>query len=194
MTDIIRPGASILFMKIGSHAREPLDEIVKRKLKEIDDTGYAMWGYGGNTCHPTSMVQPFAEDSSKAGRPIYLCMQEMNSNHFAEKIRAKEFSADGIKWEPVPSTINAMGSRFALTIKNLRQQEVTLPLGQTRVAVGPNRGRVGSRYILGQVDKACLQVTPEKERVNDAGDKEVKIHWVAELQAPYAVFLRSDSR
>lgn len=192
MTDIIRPGASILYMKIGSHAREPLEEIVKRKLKEIDDTGYAMWGYGGNTCHPTSMVQPFAEESTKAGRPIYLCMQEMTSNHFAEQVRAKEFSVDGIKWERVPSTINPMGSRFALTIKNLHQEEVTLPLAQTKVAVGPNRGRLGSRYILGQVDKACLQVTAEKERVNEAEDRKVQIHWVAELQAPYAVFLRSD--
>jgi hypothetical protein len=193
MKGIVHPGASILFMKIGCHAKEPLDEIVKRKLKEIEDEGYAMWGYGGNTCHPTSMVQPFAEESAKAGQPIILCMQEMNSNHFADQVRAKEFSSDGITWKPVPSGINPMGSRFALTIKDLKKQELTLPLAQTRIAVGPSRGRLGSRYILNQVDKACLQVMAEKEKVNDASeDKEVKITWVAELQAPYAVFLRND--
>ena len=56
-----RPGDGILFMKVGVHARESLEDIIERKDKEIRDAGYALWGYGGSTCHPSTMVQPFGE-------------------------------------------------------------------------------------------------------------------------------------
>ncbi len=86
MSDIIRPGAGVLFMKVGTHAQESLADIIARKTKEIEETGYAMWGYGGNTCHPRTMVQPFAEAWADRGEPIYLCMEEMDSRHFAEQL------------------------------------------------------------------------------------------------------------
>ena len=90
MNDIIRPGSGILFMKVGTHAQESLDDIITRKTKEIEETGYALWGYGGNTCHPQTMVQPFAKAFEKMGQIIYLCMQPMNSTHFAEPVRADQ--------------------------------------------------------------------------------------------------------
>jgi len=31
VTDIIHPGAGVVFMKVGTHAREPLPEIIARK-------------------------------------------------------------------------------------------------------------------------------------------------------------------
>jgi hypothetical protein len=62
----------LLYMKVGTHAQEELSEIIARKRREIDEAGFAMWGYGGNTCHPTSIVQPFARSASA---PIILCMQ-----------------------------------------------------------------------------------------------------------------------
>ena len=58
MSKIIEPGSGLLYMKVGTHARETLEDIIRRKTKEIEDTGYAFWGYGGNTCHPRTMVQP----------------------------------------------------------------------------------------------------------------------------------------
>jgi hypothetical protein len=190
MTEIVRPGAGILFMKVGTHAQETLEDIIARKSKEIDEAGYAMWGYGGNTCHPRTMVQPFATTFEKKGQPIILCMQEMNSKHFAEPLRATEFSIDGIEWKKIPDPIHVLGSRFALVIKGLRKEEHVLPLNQTRVAVGNNQGRVGSRYLLGQVDKACLEITDKPEQTNEEEKKEVEISLVAELAAPYAVFLK----
>ncbi|GIK49587.1 MAG: hypothetical protein BroJett013_22840 [Alphaproteobacteria bacterium] len=191
MTDLIKPGAGILFMKIGTHAQESLDSIIARKAKEIDDTGYAMWGYGGNTCHPRTMVQPFAEEFAAAGSPIVLCMHEMDSRHMAEQLRADEFSIDGFEWKKIPSTINVMGSRYALVIKNLRQETHKLPLNQTRVAVGRSLGKLGTRYIVGQVDKACLEVTDAPEISNTEEDtKLMQIDLVADLESPYAVFLR----
>lgn len=188
MSEIIHPGAGVLYMKVGTHAKEGLAEIIERKRREIDEAGFAMWGYGGSTCYPTSMVQPFARAFAEKGQPIHLVMQKMNSRHYAEQVRATKFSVDGTKWETIPEAINVLGSRYALMIKNLREHEDELDLGSTRVAVGRNEGRVGSRYVQGQADKACLLIT-EPERVNEAEHKKVKIDLVAELIDPYAVFL-----
>jgi hypothetical protein len=191
VSEIIRPGAGILFMKVGTHAQETLTDIIARKTKEIEDTGFAMWGYGGNTCHPRTMVQPFAESCVLRHEPIYLCMHEMDSRHFAEPLRANEFSADGTKWERIPDTIHVKGSRFALVLEDLKQEELLLPLDNAQVAIGLSKGRAASRYIQGQVDKACLEVLdaplpdlkPDERRA-------IKINLVAKLKSPYAVFLR----
>jgi hypothetical protein len=64
---IIRPGAGVLYMKVGTHAGESLEDILRRKTREIEEAGYALWGYGGNTCHPLTMVQPFARDFERRG-------------------------------------------------------------------------------------------------------------------------------
>jgi hypothetical protein len=177
-------------MKVGTHAREPLEAIIARKSEEIHQAGFGMWGYGGNTCHPTTMVQPFAEEMHRRGQPIYLCMQAMDSKHDADPLRAHEYSEDGVTWKTVPAAINVRGSRYALLIKNLRQEEHVLPLHQTRVAVGNNTGRIGSRYIQGRVDKACLEVTDKAELANKDEPADKAINLVAELVEPYAVFLR----
>jgi hypothetical protein len=191
VNEIIRPGAGILFMKVGTHANENLSDIVKRKSKEIEDTGFAMWGYGGNTCHPSSMVQPFAKSFADRGKPIYLIMEPMQSNHFAEPLAAAEYSPDGISWKKIPDPIHVLGSRYALVIERLRQEEFTLPLHQTQVSVGPSRGRLGSQYIAGRVDKACLEVLDEERLVNDQSKTKRDIGLVAELREPFAVFLRN---
>lgn len=194
MANLIQPGQGIIYMKVGVHAQESLEDIINRKSKEIDEAGYALWGYGGNTCHPRSMVQPFASRFEKQGRQIYLCMQEMNSRHFAEPIRADQFSADGLKWEDIPPPINVLGSRFALVIKDLKREEFELSLDDTRVAVGRSEGNVGSKYISGQVDKACLTLTDHVRTGDTQGKKLVKIGLIAEIAKPYAVFLKNHPR
>lgn len=191
MSDVIKPGSGILFMKVGTHAQESLDQIIGRKLKEIDLAGHTLWGYGGNTCHPTSMVQPFARSFAKRGEPIHLCMEEMVSNHFGEPLSAAEQSADGQRWERIPNEIDVRGSRYALVIEALHQDRFLLPLERTRVPVGPSSGRLGSRYVKGKVDKACLEVLAEAERVNEEDRNERPIRFVATLRPPYAVFLRN---
>ncbi len=192
MNEIIRPGAGLLFMKVGIHAQEPLKDIIARKKKEIADAGVAMWGYGGNTCNPLTMVQPFAKSFERRGQAIHLVMHEMESHHFAEQIRADEYSVDGVTWQRVHPSINVRGSRYALFIKDLREEKMVLPLDQTKVAIGNCQGRTGSRYIQGRVDKACFEVAPEAERSNEPGDKkDYDINLVAEVIAPYAVYLRN---
>lgn len=188
MTDILQPGAGFVFMKVGTHAGEDLGEILKRKRQEIEAVGYALWGYGGNTCHPLTMVQPFAHDIEQRAGVIHLVMQPMESRHFAVNERADEFSRDALRWEPIPHEINVVGSRYALAIKKLREEKFELPLAHTRVAIGNSAGRRGDRYIMGRVDKACLEVVDDVGV--DQNERVVDIGLVAELVDPYAVFVR----
>lgn len=192
MNTIIQPGAGLVFMKVGTHAEENLDQIFARKSKEIQDTDIAMWGYGGNTCHPRTMVQPFASDHVASGIPIYLCMEEMKSLHWAEPLVAAEYSVDGIKWEEIPEKIEVRGSKFALVIGSLERKNFVLPLHQTRVAAGLNKGRLGSKYVSGRVDKACLEVQGNDQSSSPENIREIEITLVAKLTSPYAVFLRGN--
>lgn len=191
VTDIMKPGTGLIFMKVGVHAKESLEAIIARKTKEIEEAGYALWGYGGNTCHPQSMVQPFAEDYIAKGGVIYLCMQEIDSHHYAEPLRADEFSPDGRTWQEIPKAINVLGSRYALVIKNLHKEEFELPLSRTRVALGNSLGKLGSRYVSGRVDKACLEVFGEGGDSTTSEKPPVHIKLVAEVSAPYAGYVRN---
>jgi hypothetical protein len=134
------------------------------------------------------MVQPFARDYEKRGGVIYLCMQEMESKHFAEPIRADEWSTDGFEWHEFPPAIEVKGSRYALVIRNLRKTEFELVLDKTKVALGNSMGACGNRYIRGRVDKACLEVT---EGEIEIPEKVVKIGLVADIVEPYAVHVRN---
>ncbi len=189
MADILRPGTGLIFMKVGTHAGEPLSQIIERKRKEIEDAGYALWGYGGNTCHPLTMVQPFARDFEQRNGVIYLCMQPMESSHFAVTQRAEIFSSDGVHWEEIPPPINVLGSRYALAINEMQDDEFELPLARTQVAIGNSMGRRGDRYIKGRVDKACLEVIDDSVAHNDEAEP-VHIGLTARLADPYAVLVR----
>jgi hypothetical protein len=190
MSSILKPGARILYMKVGTHADEPLTAILARKMKEIEDEGVAFWGYGGGTCHPVNVVQPFAKSVEEQNGTIYLCMEPMNSRHFAPAVPADEFSVDGIEWKLVPRGITVTGSRYALVIKNLREEKFDLSLARTRVTLGNRMGVAGSTYISGRVDKACLEVTDSGS--GEETEKEpVHIGLVADIVKPYAVFVRN---
>ena len=189
MSIILKPGQGLLYMKVGNHAHESLQDIIARKTKEIQDAGFSLWGYGGNTCHPQTIVQPFARIYEERGEVIYLCMQPMESKHFAEPIRAEEFSVDDETWEKIHPAINVLGSRYALAIKNLRMEQFDLSLAATRVALGNRMGLEGNKYIKGRVDKACLQIT-EPKTSPVAFEPPVEIRLVAELVKPYAVYVR----
>lgn len=181
-------GDAAIYMKVGTHAQESLEDIIERKMREIDQAGYALWGYGGSTCHPMTMVQPFARQHAlQSDRPIILAMQRMDSNHFAEPLRATEFSVDGKTWTEIPEAVSVRGSRYALVLGSLIEVDEHLSLSATKVAVGNSRGRAGNKYIRGRVDKACLEfVAPE-----DPDEEGIAITLAAELKDPFAVFVRN---
>ncbi len=192
MTSKIALGEGFLYMKVGTHAQEKLADIIERKRREIAEAGYALWGYGGSTCHPVSMVQPFGRHYHRHGGAIYLLMEPMESSHFAEPLRADQFSINGLKWEEIPAPIHVLGSRYALFIRNLEPQELGLDLSRTKVALGSSMGRVGSKYISGRVDKACLEAVDDGV-TGPLTDERRRIGLVAEVIEPYAVFVRNSA-
>jgi hypothetical protein len=179
-------GEKVIFMKVGVHASESLEDILERKRKEIADVGFSMWGYGGNSAHP-NRVRAFAAEP--AGE-VQLVMQEIDSHHFADQVRARQFSADGgINWLDVPEGINVLGSKYALCLRSIDDASFDLNLAATRVAVGLKQGQSGLDYIRGRVDKACLELLPDDDTADQPGSR-VHISFTAPLTDPYAVLLR----
>lgn len=184
----------IVFMRVGTHAEEPLEQIVDRKLAEIDKTGHAFWGYGGRLCHPRSVVQPYADELAKEGGVVRLCMEEVapdTETYWADSQAASEWSIDGLNFKPIPQGIRVTGSRYAFVVAGLRRVGLDLPLHRVKVAAGTSRGRSGAKYLgdAGQpVDKAVLEV--DDRPGNEGEERSLRISLVAELQRPFAVFLR----
>ena len=190
MPDFVKTGSAVIFMKIGVHAQEPLESIIKRKQDEFAAAGKIFWGYGGNTCHPTRMVQPFARAVAEQHASVHLVMHKMRSNHFAEPELAREYSDDGLTWYPVPKGIHVKGSRYAMVIGGLTEEEFDLNLRDTLVAVGPSRGQRGDGYIKGRVDKGCFEFATAPASADLGAAESVHIDLHAPLWAPYAVLLR----
>jgi hypothetical protein len=175
-------------MKVGVHAKESLEDIIKRKREEIEKAGVAFWGYGGGTCHPLTAVRPFIADVGPAGTTVRLLMQEINSKHYAEQVRADSYSSNGIDWVKVPAGINVLGSRYALVLRSLDEVDLEVALQDTKVGVGRLAGTPGSKYIRGRVDKACLRYSPDMEP--HANVEAISLSLAAELAEPYAVLLK----
>lgn len=190
MPAFIRPGSGVIVMKIGVHAQEPLDDIIRRKQDEFAAAGKIFWGYGGNTCHPTRMVQPFVRAAIGDGAPVHLVMHKMVSSHFAEPELAREYSDDGLTWYPIPKGIQVRGSRYAMVIGGLTEDEFDLNLRDTIVGVGPSRGQRGEDYIRGRVDKGCFEVIEHAGLEPANPDSMMHIDLYAPLVEPYAVLLR----
>lgn len=178
-------------MKVGLHAQESIEDIVERKQREFEEAGSIFWGYGGNTCHPLTMVQPFAKEVEKSGNQILIVMQKMNSRHAAPPEIAKEYSDDGVNWQPIPKGIEVHGSRYALVLDELQIKEFDLDLGELQVGIGPSRGRKADQYLVGQADKGCFLYTPRELPTTQEEQPLKHIGLVANVKAPYAVFLKN---
>lgn len=185
MTSLLKPGDPFLYMKVGVHANESLKDIIERKRAEIKQAGVAFWGYGGSSCHPLNAVQPFVKQVTDKGITVRLFMQEITSRHYAEG-EAKQYSADGKTYLPVPKGIKVLGSRYALVLSSLDQVDLQISLTQTTVGVGRLLGSSGSAYIRGHVDKACLVFDPSAD---EAGNT-IQLRLAGNMAAPYAVVLK----
>jgi hypothetical protein len=190
MDDTIKK-AGLIFMKVGLHAQEDIEEIIFRKQKEFEEAGCIFWGYGGNTCHPLGMVQPFAREIEAQGEEVLIVMQKMDSKHRAPPEVAREYSDDGVSWKPIPKGIEVRGSRFALVLDELRIEEFSVDLGELRVGIGPSRGKRADKYLVGQSDKGCF-VFSEREVPVAPEERIIKpIGLVARVKSPFAVFVRN---
>lgn len=191
MPAITQPGQGVIFMKVGLHAQESIEDIIVRKQQEFEEAGVIFWGYGGNSCRPNTMVQPFVKGIEAQGNEVLIVMNKMNSKHEAPPEIAKEYSEDGVIWKPVPKGVQVRGSRFAMVLGELRLEEFEIALNDYEVGVGPSRGKNASKYIVGQSDKGCLLYAPSAIPAPPEERIIKQIGLVAKVQAPYAVFVRN---
>jgi hypothetical protein len=189
--DDAKKRAGLIYMKVGLHAQESIEDIVARKQVEFDKAGSIFWGYGGSTCHPFTMVQPFAKQVEQSGNEVLIIMQKMNSKHSAPPEVAKEYSDDGVDWKPIPEGIEVRGSRYALVLDKLEVEEFEVDLGDLQVGVGPSRGRRGDKYLIGQSDKGCFLYAPRDVPVAPEEQIIKHIGLVARVKAPFAVIVRN---
>ena len=183
--------AGLIFMKVGLHAQESIEEIMARKQKEFENSGSIFWGYGGGGGHTIRAGQPFAKGVGGGGEQVLIVMQKMDSKHKAPPEIAKEYSDDGVVWKPIPRGIEVRGSRFALVLDELRLEEFDVDLGELKVGVGPSRGRRGDKYLVGQNDKGCF-VFFEREIPVPPEERIVKsVSLVARVKSPFAVLVRN---
>ncbi len=123
--------------------RKPVD-IIERKRREIAEAGHALWGYGGSTCHPVSMVQP-ASAGIIIGTEgaIYLLMEL----HGVEPLRIFpcvqiNSPINGLKWG---------GSSCSNSRTGIRDTPCSSESGAagTRTGSLQNEGRLGEQYGKG---------------------------------------------
>ncbi len=180
-----------LFMKVGNHAGETWEQILERKRREFDRTGKIFWGYGGNTCHPINVVQPFSRLVVKEHGGIMLIMEPIDSRADPDIVPAKEFSPDGANWEPIPEGIQVTGSRFALVLDEIKPGDLELSLNEFEVAIGPSAGKAAEQYLVGHVDKGCFVKSQQPRTLAENQRRPTRrIGYMAQMKEPYAVLLR----
>ena len=182
--------SAFVFMKVGNHAGETFESILRRKNEEYQKTGRIFWGYGGSACHPIKQVQPFVEVYEKQNGSIYVLMQEIDSRAQPALLPAKEYSRDGVNWEDIPEGANVLGSRYALVLDEIKSTDFEINPHEYVIGAGPSKGKVAGEYMQGHIDKACL-VRPELAPSSDGRNRNRKIKYAAKLLFPHAVLVRS---
>jgi hypothetical protein len=181
---------AFIFMKVGNHAGETFDSILRRKNEEYRKAGRIFWGYGGSACHPLKQVRPFVEVWEKQNGSIYVLMQEIDSRAQPDLLPAKEYSWDTVNWEPLPEGINVLGSRYALVLDEIKPTDFEIDPQEYVIGIGAKQGKVAGEYMQGHIDKACL-VRAESPAPNNAKVRRRKIKYAAKLLPPYGVLVRS---
>lgn len=184
---ITSPPKAFIFMKIGAHAGESLDDIMTRKATEIRDAGRSFWGYGGATCHPINQVAPFAQ--SFGDEELLLLMESVYSVADPAIVPAKQYSTDGKHWSPIPKGINVTGSRFALVLDEITPADFEVDLRRYQVAVGGSAGKSAADYLQGRVDKACLREGTGGAGLS-LGRKIRRISFVGRVVKPFSVLVK----
>jgi hypothetical protein len=185
-----KPPDKFIFMKVGNHAGETWEQILKRKRQEYKRTGRIFWGYGGNTCHPISIVQPFARLALKEHGSIFLVMEPIDSKAEPDIVPAIEYSQDGVTWEPIPDGIQIIGSRYALVLDEIKPGDLEISLAEFEVALGPSAGKPAELYLQGHVDKGCFIKSAQNRVVPEQKQGVRKIGFMAQMKEPFAVLLR----
>lgn len=176
----------IILVKVGPHSQESMQEIVKRKNKEVDTTGVAFFGYHGGP-QPIKRVIPFTENSINVKVLMNEATYARDPHPDRETfLRMTRFTTDGKTWNLVPTGINT-DCMFAFVLGNIKEVCYDIDLSVYTVGIGPKKGIYAKNYLIGRVSKACLEKTPIPSE-----QFILPIHYEASLLPPYGVTLKRD--
>ena len=184
------PPHAFIYMKVGPHGGETLDDILSRKARELEKTDRIFWSYGGHgPLHPTTQVQPFAKEWTQQQGSVYVLMERLtrpSRSYGARAGTATHYSVnrEGERKE-IPKGIQT-GPPHALVLGEITPVDRELDLRCFEVGVGRSKGRNATDYIRNQVDKGCLVAA---RSTPDHVSKPISIGYQARLLDPYAVFL-----
>jgi len=180
----------VVFMKYGTHAGEGADRIIKRKNEEYSETNRIYWGYNGTLCHPTTQVQPFAQEATRSGKSVYLALSPTSSAPRITSEEATHYSSDKENWNSLPPGAKVTGSKYALVCGKLQKRSEKIDLSEYSVGVGNSKGTPAPNYIKGQVDKGCLIRKKDGSSSEIPFSQSIQIDWISRLVQPYSIFLK----
>ena len=173
----------------GPHIGETLPEIVERKQRDIERFGWCLWAYGstGNS-HPENEVRRLAREHGR-GETLPLLMPDTGK---AYPENGRPFDAYRVTptGEPVSlpegmSPVTGGQRSWAFYVTSLAwSADATVDVGRY-VAPFPKAGpRSLTEYLRGSHGRACAA----RSDAPTEGSLR-RVHVVAEIRDPYAVFL-----
>jgi hypothetical protein len=178
-------------MKAGPYAGYSLDEIIDIKKKEQNEIGHFFWGYSGVFSRPHHL-EHFLRHAQENNSKIHVLFSKTESAYNLENPdRLTHFSENQSYWNKLDERVllvgNASKPHFAITGKDLKEADFEIDLANYRLLEGmfPEHGRPLNRYFGNRVDKAYGYYLPTDEK-----PKEVHIDYIAELTAPFSVYVR----
>jgi hypothetical protein len=110
---------------VGSHASEDIEDVLQRKLRNIEIASFTFWAFRSRGVTPT-LVQCLAK---KNWAPVLLIAPATlgGAEPTASTERAHEYSPDGGHWQPLPPQIGHVTG-------SLRSRGTALVLDQLEIA------------------------------------------------------------
>jgi hypothetical protein len=188
VTTLVEPPAFVWCIA-GPHIGETLVAIVNRKRRDIERFGWCLWAYGGmGNAHPETEVRRLAKDFVDR-QALQLLMPDTGKKYpdngvpFTGYQHQRSEAAVGIPDGMSPVTGGQSSWAFLITSLDWSDDAVvdvaryTAPYARRGPQPLPD-------YLKGSHGRACAA-----RSVAAGGGLERRVHIVAELVEPYAVFL-----
>lgn len=188
MSTSLRPPAFVWCIA-GPHIGESLGDIVERKQRDIENHGWCLWAYGGmGNAHPETEVRRLAAEQADSST-LPLLMPNTGKKYpdngvpFSTYRTTRAAEPDAIPTGMSPVTGGRSSWAFWVTSLEL-VSGASVDVGRYVAPYARRGAQPLGDYLKGSHGRACAALAPAPGQADERA-----IHIVAELVAPYAVFL-----
>jgi len=183
----------IIFSVIGVHAHESKQEIFKRKIEDINKTGFTFWLYKSIQANPI-IVQDFCRRAKKENEDVFCVFIEPSTPGGAQPTKinasAKIYSVNNSKWTALPKGLSPVTGdtnkgAYALILDSLIEIDGIVNLWE----YADSLTRKAIKISLGNSTLCAVRKNTIGE-ANKIKSPNRKIIAVGKLQEPYCVWLR----